>query len=75
MTVTVKLLICTMLNQSKVIFCSKDPVIKLFDLENNNSELYKGHDMAVTSLSTSPDQRFFVSGSRDCSTKLWDIET
>lgn len=35
----------------------------------------KGHELAVLSVAASPDSSFIVSGSRDKSIKLWDLNT
>lgn len=58
--------------------CSRDPLIKLIDLESMNKDstiTFKGHEMSVTTVAACPDQTCFSSGSRDCTTKIWDIET
>jgi WD40 repeat protein len=65
-------------NTDKVVFCYRKPVIKLFSLGSQEypclSE-YKGHEMSVTTVGSSNDKVHLASGSRDQTTRLWDVET
>ncbi len=50
---------CSMLSQSKILTCSRDPVIKLYDLANKNFGSlisdFTGHEMTVNSIASSPN--------------------
>jgi WD40 repeat protein len=61
---------------SRVLVCSRDPLIKLWDLHNPSEAMcsFKGHDMSVTCVDYSPEP-LVVSGSRDQTTRVWDVET
>jgi WD40 repeat protein len=66
---------CCMVNQYKVATCSREPIIKIFDLENDSTPTVQliGHEMPVSSISYRNGK--IVSGGRDCTTRVWDIET
>jgi len=66
---------CCMVNQSKVATCSREPIIKIFDLEDDKTPTVQlvGHEMPVSSISHKNGK--IVSGGRDCTTRVWDIET
>lgn len=60
---------------SQVVTCSRDPVIKLWDLRTQGlSTQLTGHDMSVTTVDA-VSERSLVSGSRDQTTRVWDLET
>ena len=67
-----------MLGYEKVVTCSRDPVIKIFDLaEAVNQEAIaslEGHEMPVTAIGVSHDHKKIASGGRDCTCRIWDIE-
>eukprot|EP00347_Sterkiella_histriomuscorum_P012760 403367326 len=78
----------TMLNQELFLVCSRDPIVRMFELPSqsnlNQSNFDKltqpqaefiGHTMSVTSITASSCQQFIASGSRDQTTRLWDIES
>ena len=52
---------CTMLDYDRVITCSRDPVIKMFDLtkggttESSIVAEFEGHEMAVSTIGTNYD--------------------
>ncbi|XP_004714929.1 WD repeat-containing protein 3 [Echinops telfairi] len=59
----------------QVIIGTKTGKLQLFDLASGNLlETLDAHDGAVWSMSLSPDQRGFVTGSADKSVKFWDFE-
>ena len=71
---------CDIYKGTNVFTCSREPIIKLFDLtlgedapENRLLSDFKGHDMSVTTVSS--NLTMLASGSRDQTTRLWDIET
>ena len=78
-----------MLGQDKFLVCSRDPVVKLFNLldfskgSNKASKNilaeseadFEGHTMSVTSLAANSSGTLLASGSRDQTTRLWDVET
>src|SRR4051812_49246655 len=47
----------------------------LFSQGSLETVLQKGHELAVVSLAISPDSSFLVTGSKDKSVKLWQVET
>ncbi|CDW81448.1 wd repeat-containing protein 31 [Stylonychia lemnae] len=72
---------CTPVNEQLFISCSRDPIIKLYNYPSQDDNqiqptaLFEGHDMSVTSASVSPCKTRLISGSRDQTTRLWDLET
>lgn len=62
------------LSNSHVVTCSRDPIIKLWNL-SQEKELcsFTGHDMSVTAVDCMG--KSLVSGGRDQSTRVWDLET
>lgn len=42
---------------------------------NTLALLYKGHTGRIRSLSMGPEGQYFVSGSDDCTVRLWEVET
>ena len=65
----------SMLIQNKVATCNRDPIIKIFDLEDKAAPAVQliGHEMPVSSISSRNGK--IVSGGRDCTTRVWDIAT
>jgi len=54
---------------------SRDKCVNRMSLHDENiQQKYNGHTLVVTALSLKEDGRQFVSGSRDCSVKLWNVE-
>jgi WD40 repeat protein len=67
---------CTMIDQYNVATCSRSPVIKVFyTLGEDNKALYslEGHEMSVTVIAHLNGK--LASGARDCTTRVWDLET
>ena len=70
-----------MLDYDKVVTCSRDPVIKVFDLTkgaDTKSSLIAelvGHEMAVSAIGVNSDGFQIASGARDCTIRVWDVET
>lgn len=66
---------CCMVSQTKVATCSREPIIKIFDLEDEAAPAVQliGHEMPVSSICSRNGK--IVSGGRDCTTRVWDIET
>lgn len=66
---------CEMFDPTKVLTCSREPVIRLYDLQEvKNDEIipnnriiseFIGHDMSVSTITKSTDKTHLVSGSRD----------
>ena len=49
-------------------------MIKLWDIRDKNcSATLKGHSQQINSLSISPDGNLLLSGSEDCTARLWDL--
>ena len=57
-----------------MVTCGRDPTIKIVDLEHGaiTCEL-SGHEMPVSSVSYKEGK--VVSGGRDCTTRVWDVES
>ena len=73
---------CCMLDYNNVITCSREPIIKLFCLDGTDGASdgapkakFEGHEMSVTTVAAQPSRIKIASGSRDCSTRVWDVET
>ena len=71
---------CAMLDYNRVVTCSREPIIKLWDLAKSNADgspsaQFKGHEMSVSTVAVSPDKKRLASGGRDCTTRVWDVET
>ena len=71
---------CAMLDYNRVVTCSREPIIKLWDLAKSTpdggpSAQFKGHEMSVSTVAVSPDKKKLASGGRDCTTRVWDVET
>jgi len=67
---------CTMLDYDRFFSCSRDPVIKLFNLtESDSIEEFTGHEMSVTAIDVDATKTKLASGGRDYTTRIWDIET
>ena len=68
-----------MIDYDKVVTCSREPVIKLWNLGAGQSEepiaSFSGHEMSVSTVASSPDGTRLASGGRDCTTRVWDLET
>jgi WD40 repeat protein len=66
---------CCMVDQHKVITCSREPIVKLFDLNGGSEPIaqFKGHEMPVSAVSYRAGK--IATGGRDCTTRVWDIET
>lgn len=68
-----------------VLLCSNSETIKLLNLETRQTELYKGHSDIVLCLDivvcsddhtgTKEDHALFLSGAKDNSVKLWELDT
>ena len=67
---------CAMLDYDKVVTCSREPIIKIFDIGGDGNKLceFAGHEMAINTIGVKHDGKYIASGSRDCTTRLWDIE-
>ncbi|KAI9298243.1 WD40 repeat-like protein [Neoconidiobolus thromboides FSU 785] len=54
-----------------------DKKIQLFDINRENSSIkqFNGHQLAVTSITFNPNGNLLISGSKDCSVKLYDISS
>ena len=71
---------CTMLDYNHVVTCSRDPVIKIWNIgggdgPDSKAEIeFKGHEMSVSTVAVSADKERLASGGRDCTTRIWDIE-
>ena len=67
---------CCLVETSKVAVCGRDPIIKVFDLKEGKQttvcELV-GHEMPVSSVTYRNGK--LASGGRDCTTRVWDVET
>lgn len=47
---------CSMLNKNQVIVCSRDPIIKIYNIDNDENPLeFKGHEMSVSTVASSSD--------------------
>ena len=43
--------------------------------ESGPESEFKGHEMSVSTVAVSSDKARLASGGRDCTTRIWDIET
>lgn len=62
-----------MVDNDTVISCSREPVIKVFDLQGDDDGfvgVFEGHEMAVTAIDYRAEH--LVSGARDCTLRVWD---
>ena len=73
---------CTMLDYNRVITCSRDPVIKLWNVTGGGEEAegepeakFTGHEMSVSTVAVSTNKEKLASGGRDCTTRIWDVES
>lgn len=65
---------CRFLDDGHILTSSGDQTCALWDIETGiQSTVFEGHDGDVMSITLSPDNRTFVSGSCDSEAKLWDI--
>ncbi len=53
---------------------SKDKPAKLWDLQGNLINSFKGNDETFRSVAFSPDEKYIVIGSQDGRLKLWDLK-
>jgi WD40 repeat protein len=65
-----------MLDYDRVVTCSREPVVKIFDLGGDGTPVakFEGHEMAVNTIGVSSDKLKIASGARDCTVRIWDIE-
>lgn len=57
-----------------MVVCGRDPTIKIVDLGRGAISVeLRGHEMPVSSVSYK--QGKVVSGGRDCTTRVWDVES
>ena len=63
-----------LISEQKVVTCSRETVIKVWDLEGGEDCVQKltGHEMPVSSVDYRNGR--VASGGRDCTTRVWDIE-
>lgn len=71
---------CKMLDYDRVVTCSREPIIKLWSLGQSTSDgaplaEFKGHEMSVSTVDCQPATKRLASAGRDCTTRVWDIET
>ena len=76
---------CEIFDENMLFVCSRDPIIQLYEL--NLEQLvddkdpyqqissFKGHEMSVTTVSANNSKQYLASGSRDQTTRIWDINT
>ena len=59
-----------------VISCSRDLSVRKFSQESaDQTGLMEGHTLNVSGVSLSEDERVLLTGARDTSLRLWDVET
>ena len=57
---------------TKIIAASDDCTVKVIDLQENVlTHSLGGHEGAVQSVAFSPNDQYFVSGSSDCTYRVW----
>ena len=70
---------CCMVDYDRVLTCSREPVVKLWGLSGAGEEpllaQFTGHKMPVSTLDYEPRSNRFASAGRDCTTRVWDVET
>ena len=57
-----------------IVSSSDDRTVKLWDLNGQNLQTFRGHSHWVTSVSFSPNGQTIASASADKTVKLWDLE-
>ena len=57
-----------------ILTCSLDGTARLWDLEGNKLQDFKGHTDGVNSAAFSPDSTKVITASRDRTARLWDVE-
>ncbi|OAX31946.1 WD40 repeat-like protein [Rhizopogon vinicolor AM-OR11-026] len=51
-----------------------DTIRKWQSIDGKELVVLRGHTNAITSICLSPNERHFVSASRDCSVRIWDLQ-
>lgn len=64
---------CCMINQSHVATCSKQNVVRIYNLDDDAFVELIGHKLGVNTICYR--EGHLISGSRDCETRVWDVET
>eukprot|EP01080_Neovahlkampfia_damariscottae_P000036 gene36-4287_t len=58
----------------KIIIATNSDFLTIFDLETKNTEILKGHKDVILSVSSTSDSKYFVSGAKDDTIRVWEIE-
>ena len=65
-----------MFGDNQFVACSREPLLRMFDLDSSDEiASFEGHKVSVNCLDVSTNKNRMVSGGRDCTTIVWDIET
>lgn len=64
-----------MLGSQRLLSSSADASVKMWGNDTEAMAVFRGHEMSVNSVDWSADASCVVSGSRDCTVRLWDTET
>jgi polyadenylation factor subunit 2 len=61
------------MTSAKFVTCSDDGTARVFDFATSKLELiFKEHNSAVTACDWHPFQSLIITGSKDCSIRIWD---
>ena len=68
---------CAMVDYDRVVTCSREPIIKMWNLGSGGSEeaRFVGHEMSVSTVACETSTNRLASAGRDCTTRVWDLET
>ncbi|CAD5229389.1 unnamed protein product [Bursaphelenchus okinawaensis] len=61
-------------NAQEIICGGIDNTIKHWDIRRGLLNTFEGHEDTITGLSLSPDGKYVLSNSMDCTARIWDIQ-
>lgn len=63
---------CKFLSDTQLLLCSNSETLKVFNLETNTCQLVYGHSDIIVCIDTFDDGRWFLSGCKDNTVRLWE---